>query len=166
VRRLAPIELAIGASLLGTVVAVAVPAFSRELSASRFVEPTDGLARLGAAAVAFAELRAADAPAFPESAPLTPAAPPRGTKAVDPAGTWDTPTWTALAFRPSPEGVPHAFAFAFDRTATGDAFVARARGDLDGDGVLSTFEIRGQAPHGDGERPVVLPGMYVEGELE
>jgi hypothetical protein len=161
-RRFTPVELAIGAAIGGSLLAVAVPAFSRDLHASRFVEPTDGLARLGASAIAYAEVNQR----FPDSAPLTPAVPPRGKTEADPPGTWDSPTWKALAFRPSPEGVPHAFAFSFESTSGGTAFVAQARGDLDGDGILSTFEIRGHAKRGEGEKPAVTPGMYVEAELE
>lgn len=157
-RRFSPLELAIGFALVGSVLAVAIPSFSRELQASRFVEPTAGLARLGEAACAYAE----QVGTLPDAAPLTPEAPPRGRRAVDPPGTWDHPTWTALSFRASEEGAPHAYAFAFDKTDIG--FVATARGDLDGDGVLSTFEIRGQAY--DGKPLAVVPGMYVEAEFE
>lgn len=157
-RRFTPIELALGVSLLGCVCAVAIPTFAREVHASRFAEPEAGLARLGAQAVAYAEATGR----FPESAPLTPASPPRGKKEVDPPGTWDAPTWRALDFRATPEGVPHAYAFLFESTGTG--FAARARGDLDGDGVLSTFEIRGAVR--PNEAPRVDPGMYVEAELE
>jgi hypothetical protein len=145
--------------LIGCIAAVAIPTFARELHASRFAEPTSGLARLGASAVAYAT---AVGGRFPDSAPLTPAAVPRGTKEVDPIGTWDGPTWSALAFRPSPEGVPHAYSFAFD--SNGASFVARARGDLDGDGVLSTFEVTGSVKPNEG--PTVDPGMHVEAELE
>lgn len=161
-RRLSPVELAVFVALLGALLAVAVPAFVRDLHASRFVEPTDGLARLGSAAVAYAE----EHMQFPPSVPLTPNVPPRGKKEVDPAGAWDAPTWRALDFQAAPEGTPHAYAFSFDATplAAPVAFVAQARGDLDGDGVLSTFEIRGFARAG--EKPAVVPGMYVEAELE
>jgi hypothetical protein len=164
VRRFTPVELAIGVALLGSVAAVAVPAFARDLHASRFVEPADGLTRLGASAVEYAAANER----FPESAPLTPAVPPRGVEAVDPPGTWDAPTWKALAFRPSEEGVPHAYAFSFE-SASGRSFVAQARGDLDGDGLLSTFEVRGAlAASGvrDGEKAMLDLGMYVEAELE
>ena len=157
-RRFTPVELAIGAAILGSLLAVAVPAFVHDLHASRFVEPTEGLERLGASAVAYAITNGR----FPDSAPLTPATPPRGKKEVDPPGAWDGPTWKALAFRPSPEGVPHAYSFSFE--STGTAFVAQARGDLDGDGVLSTFEIRGSTAAG--AKPTVAPGMYVDQELE
>lgn len=159
-RRFTPVELAIGVALVGSLCAVAIPAFVRELHASRLVEPTDGLARIGVAAVAYAEANGR----FPDSAPLTPATPPRGKKEADPPGTWDTPTWKALAFTPAAEGAPHAYAFAFEAPKPSEAFVARARGDLDGDGLLGTFEIRGAiAP---GEKPKVVPGMYIESELE
>ncbi len=157
-RRFTPIELALGASLLGCVGAVAIPTFVREVHASRFVEPTEGLTRLQASALAYAEANGR----FPDSAPLTPKAPPRGKKEADPPGTWDAPAWRALDFRAAPDGIPHAYAFAFD-TSNG-TYVARARGDLDGDGVLSLFEVRGGfRPDG---KPAAEPGMYVEAELE
>jgi len=162
VRRLSPVELAVGVALVGSLLAIAVPTFVREVHASRFVESTEGLARLGASAVAYAD--GPGAGRFPESAPLTPASPPRGKKDVDPPGTWDGATWQALAFRPSPEGVPHAYSFSFESTGGGTGFTAQARGDLDGDGVLSTFEVRGHAR--PGEKAALAPGMYVEAELE
>ena len=160
-RRFTPVELAIGAALLGSLFAVAVPAFLHELHASRFVEPTDGLARIGVSALAYAEAKQR----FPDSAPLTPVAPPRGKKEVDPPGMWEGPTWKALTFRPAAEGVPHAYSFSFESTGAGSAFIAQARGDLDGDGILSTFEIRGEARRGE-PKPTLTPGMYVEAELE
>lgn len=159
-RRFTPVELAVGIALAGSVTAVAVPAFVKELHASRLVESTDGLARIGQGALAYAESHQR----FPDSAPLTPATVPRGKKEIDPPGTWDSSTWKALDFRPTPEGVPHAYAFGFETTAQGSTFVARAHGDLDGDGVLSTFEIRGTAR--PGEKGSLVPGMYVEAELE
>jgi hypothetical protein len=158
VRRLSLIESAVAACLLGSIVAVAVPAFVRDVESSRLVEPVSGLERLATRAVAHAVASGA----YPETAPWTPAVPPRGTTEVDPEGTWDHPTWRALDFRAAPEGRPHAYAFSFERTASG--FTARAQGDLDGDGLFSLFEVRGVAPPGG--TPSALPGMYVERELE
>lgn len=159
-RGVTAVEAAIGVAVLGSVLAVAVPACGRELHASHFAEPVDGLARLSGAAVAQARGRA-PAEAFPAPAPMTPATPPRGVRVADPAGAWDHPTWRALEFRANAEGVPHAFAFAFDSSP--GAFVAHAHGDLDGDGVVSTFEVRGIADE-TGAR--VVPGMYVAEEVE
>jgi hypothetical protein len=155
VHRFTPIELAIAFALLGAVAAVAIPTFARELHASRLVEPTDGLTRIGVGAVAHAEANGR----FPDPAPMTPTTPPRGRKEADPPKTWDTPTWQALEFGFS-EGTPHAYSFGFE--SNGTTFVARAHGDLDGDGILSTFEVRGSAS----DTPHVEPGMYVEAELE
>jgi len=160
-RSLTPLEAAVGVALVGSVLAVAVPAFVRNMSSSRLVEATNGLKRIGEHAISGASGKTC-ANAFPAPAPLTPETVPRGKPAVDPdPDPWQHPTWRALDFRASPPGVAHSFSFQFDRN--GDAFVAQAHGDLDGDGTTSTFEIRGKC-----ERDVasIAPGMYVEAELE
>ena len=166
-RGLTMVEGAVLVSIVGTLLAVGVPAFVRELHASRFVEPIDGLARVQAGAVAYAHAHAGFvADALPPSAPLTPTTPPRGTRAADAPGTWDTPTWRSLGFRPVDDGVPHAYAFGFDadKNPTSAHFRAHAHGDLDGDGVTSTFEVTG---HTDSPGELTLdPGMYVADELE
>ena len=157
--RFSLLEWSIGLSLLGTVLAVAVPSCLRDLQASHLAEATNGITRMANAAVAYKEAHGQ----FPKSAPLTPTVPPRGMLREDPPGIWDHPTWKALQFRASPEGVPHAYSFAFDALPKEAAFVARGRGDLDGDGILSTFEVRGSSRQG---AAAVEPGMYVESELE
>jgi hypothetical protein len=100
---------------------------------------------------------------FPASVQLTPAEVPRGVRADDPAGVWDHPTWRALGFG---FDHPHAFSFAFESSQGAGGvshFRATAHGDLDGDGVVSTFEIEGEA---DANGARVLPGMYVDREVE
>jgi hypothetical protein len=158
------VEAAAFVAVIGSVLAVAVPTFVRDFHASHLVEATSGLERIGAAAVAAAEGHA-PAEAFPPSAPRTPALVPKGVPAVDPPGTWDHPTWQELSFRPVTEGHPHRFAFGFASAdgARGGAFTARAEGDLDGDGLPSTFELSGVA---DAEGAHVAPGLYVRSELE
>lgn len=159
-RGVTAVEAAIAVALVGSLLSVAVPACVRELHASHFAEPVGGLARMSSAAVARAQGREA-LDAFGPAAPLTPAVAPRGVRAVDPPDAWEHPTWRALGFRASPAGVPHAYAFAFD---SGPSFcVAHAHGDLDGDGITSTFEVRGVVDEA-GAR--VLPGMYVADEVE
>jgi hypothetical protein len=179
-RGVAPIELAIAFALTGSLLAVAVPAFVREVHASRLVEPIDGLGRLGAAAVAYGQEHTKAAapggvrgPVFPASAPMNPSSPPRGRCEVDPPEAWDGPTWVALGFRPVPAGTPHCFAFAFDSTVGSagatpapSTFRAHAHGDLDGDGIPSTFEVTGRFAEGDPRGPVLDPGMFVDAETE
>ena len=160
------VELAVTFAVVGSLLAVAVPAFVRDLHASKLVEPVDGVKAIAEGAVACA--RAHDVPhAYPPSAPLTPSVVPRGTRQEDPAGAWDQPTWKALGFRAAEEGVSHAFAFAFDSAngATRSTFSAVARGDLDGDGVTSRFEVQGHDQAGEAE-PAIEPGMIVEAEVE
>lgn len=185
------VEGAIGLSLALSVAAVAVPAFVRNLVSSKLVEPVDGLGRIGSAACALV----AAGQAVPPSAPLTPAEVPRGQRVVDPPATWESPTWRALAFHPSENGAPHAFSFVFDDTTTAQAqrasgpaalpnlptngpvmpplpvlhpsFAAASHGDLDGDGVTSSFEIHSQPSTGDAAGPLqVDPEMYIEAEVE
>ncbi len=55
-RRFTPVELAIAFALIGSLLAIAVPTFVREVHASRFVEPIDGLQRLGAASAPHTQL--------------------------------------------------------------------------------------------------------------
>lgn len=158
------VEVGVAFAVGGSVLAVAVPAFFRNLSASKLSEPIDGLDRLVTSAIAYSEGRPQEI-SFPPSAPLTPAQVPRGVRALDPPESWEHLTWLSLGFR---FDEPHAFAFQFESEldpASGTMrFVATAHGDLDGDGALSTFEVRGDRVPGQPAR--VLPGMFVDREVE
>jgi hypothetical protein len=165
-RGMTAVELAVTFAVTGSLLAVAVPAFVRNLHASKLAEPVDGVKAIAEGATAYA--KAHDVPhAYPPAAPLTPALVPRGTREVDPAGAWDHPSWKALGFRAADDGVPHAFAFAFDSVngTTRSTFTAVAHGDLDGDGETSTFEVAGHDQAGESE-PAIEPRMIVEAEVE
>lgn len=166
-RRTSPVELAVGFALIGSLLAIVVPTFAREIHASRSVEAVDGLHRIGAAALAYAKERP-PATAFPPSVSLTPPAVPRGTCEVDPAALWAQPTWRALEFTPAPEGAPHCFAFSFDSALSParSTFRAQAHGDLDGDGIPSTFELTGHDLAGDPAGATLDPGVYIDSEVE
>jgi hypothetical protein len=166
-RRFTPIELAVAFALVGSLLAVAAPTFVREVHGSRFVEPVDGLQRIGVAAVAYGRLHPI-AQGFPSSAPMTPPVPPRGRCEADAPGVWDQPTWAALEFSPAPPGTPHCYAFGFDSSLSParSVFRADAHGDLDGDGIVSTFEMTGHYVQGDPEGPALDRGVFVESEVE
>lgn len=163
-RSFSAIEISVMIAVGGTVLAVAVPAFFRNLSASKLSEPIDGLERMVKSAVAYAEGRPQEI-RFPPSAPLTPAQVPRGVRSADPPEAWEHLTWRSLNFRFEE---PHAFAFQFESQQEPQTqamrFIAAAHGDLDGDGMLSTFEVYGEAKAGEAAR--VLPGMFVDREVE
>lgn len=152
-RSLTPIETAAAIAIFGSVTAVAVPAFFRNLHASQLVEPIDGLTTLAMRASALAASRPA-AVAYPPSVPLTPEQVPRGEAQADPPGSWDHSTWRQLDFSWTR---PHSFAFEFvsENKPEQSKFTARAHGDLDGDGVFSTFEIAGKTDDKTG--PVTFP---------
>jgi len=157
-------ELAAAIAVGGSLLAVAVPSFLRNLSFSKLSEPIDGLDRLVSNAIAYSHGRPQNI-SFPPSAPLTPSEVPRGVKASDPPNAWQHLTWKSLDFS---FDAPHSFAFKFDSALDPETgvmrFVATAHGDLDGDGVLSTFEVRGERVPGKAAR--VLPGMFVDREVE
>jgi len=153
VRSLTPVEAAAVVAIAGSLLATALPAFVRNLHASRLVEPMDGLNRIATRATVLAAGRPAEK-AYPKSVGLTPASVPRGERVKDPPGTWNKPTWRLLEFGFK---LPHSYSFAFEsHNAPGSAsFRALAHGDLDGDGVLSTFEISGRSK--DGSEPTTSP---------
>ena len=148
----------------GSLLAVAVPAFYKNLASSKLTEAMDGLATISANAVAKAESHPQEV-SFPPGVALTPADVPRGELVTDPQGTWDHLTWRALAFRMDR---PHAFSFQFDSlvepTTRTARFSATAQGDLDGDGQLSTFQVQGERRPGEAAR--ILPGMLIRREYE
>ncbi len=150
-----------GIALGGSLLAVFIPSFIKNLTASRLSEAVHGVRDISVGAVGYVGGKMPPE-CFPPPAPLTPAEVPRGDRVVDPPGTWDHMTWAALGF-----SVDHAhyFSFAFD-SSLGPArstFVARAHGDLDGDGERSTFEMQGEC---DAQGARVLPGLYVDREVE
>ena len=160
-RPLSPLEAAVAFALGGSVLAVSVPAFIRSWHASRLAEPLEGLQLIARRAADLAD-SAPQLQAFPESAPLTPAKVPRGELVTDPPGTWSHPSWRLLAFSVE---TPHAFSFEFTTKNAADVstFVAAAHGDLDGDGVQSTFQLSGSVR--PGAAPVTLP-IEVNREVE
>jgi hypothetical protein len=166
-RQLGALEYAIAFSLCGVLLAATIPTLGRNVRSSRFVEPVEGLQRLGANAVAFGRVHPF-AQGLPPSAPLTPSKPARGRCEADPPEIWEHPTWKALEFLPAEMGAPHCFAFAFDSTPspTNWTFRAHAHGDLDGDGLTSTFEVTGHYADGDPQGPSLDPGMFIDSEVE
>lgn len=163
-RSFSPLELSAMFAVGGSLLAVAVPAFFRNLSASKLSEPIEGLDRMVTQAVAYASSKPQDI-SFPPPSPLTPLQVPRGVRAADPPEVWEHLTWKCLSFR---FDEPHAFSFKFDSELDPATqvmrFTATAHGDLDGDGTLSTFEVRGERAPGREAR--VLPGMFVDREVE
>ena len=103
---------------------------------------------------------------FPASTNWTPATPccqqPGKPRCVTPASVWDRPTWRDLGFRLDSR---HYYQFRFTGTGAGaDAtYIIEARGDLDCDGVYSSFKFKGHVDHEYGPQGF---GPFIENELE
>ncbi|HTM43310.1 MAG TPA: hypothetical protein VL137_00070 [Polyangiaceae bacterium] len=160
-RQLSAVEFVVAFSVAASVVAVAIPVFARNLRASRFAEPMEGLAQIAAQAAVLGVARAAEG-AYPASVGLTPSEVPHGRPQIDPPGTWDQETWRQLGFE---QLGPHYFSFAFESRIRGGGvqFTALAHGDLDGDGAQSTFSISGEAQSGAQSH---LDPLYMNREVE
>jgi len=161
VRALTTVETAVAIAIGGSLLATTIPTFVENLRVSRLAEPIDGLKEIATRASILASGCATEL-AYPESVGLTPAKVPAGQRVLDPPGTWDHPTWRHLDFGFT---TPHAFSFAFEsHNSSKEAhFVARAQGDLDGDGVLSTFELPGEVK---GNATPTVGTLYVHREVE
>jgi len=151
-RSFSSVHLALLFAILGSLLAVFVPTFARNVYASRLTEPVEGLQHLAT----WASSQAAGYPtdlAYPSSVGRTPQQVPAGVAVRDPEGTWTHATWKLLGFK---KVDPHYYAFEFEsvNTTNGANFTARAFGDLDGDGELSRFELFGET------RPGAHPSIY------
>jgi hypothetical protein len=161
VRALTAVEAALAFAITGSLLAVLVPAFLSNLHASRMSEALEGLERISGRALQLADAAPLGS-AFPAPAPLTPEAVPRAVQVQDPPHTWDHPTWRVLDFG---FDTPHAYSFRFESKNGPEqaSFEAFAHGDLDGDGVTSTFRTGGSLRQGQPpERGVLEVNREVE----
>jgi hypothetical protein len=100
---------------------------------------------------------------FPASVPLTPAQIPCGEQVEPSQSHWGAATWESLNFAVSD---PHYYSYQYDSSGTriGATFTASAFGDLDCDGIYSTFVRVGEVVPGNEVRGGA--GLYQWNELE
>lgn len=135
---------------LGMLAAVAIPAFQRYMELGKSTEAKMFIKWISDGALAhyhnppFSDASTPAPKHFPpESVGPTPpvgACCMQGGKCAPDPALWEHPTWRALGF--SIED-PHYYSYQYEVLDGGKAFVARAIGDLDCDGVLATFELSG-----------------------
>ena len=144
--RLTLLETALLLSLTALVLAIFVPSFARRLRTNKIEEASALLAELSRATAAYYAAHPTGClPPAAGPAPREPTPEPRDLTFAAP----ETPgqvTWSALGFEPAG---PVRFSYEYLPSESGCGLreaeapiwiVFRARGDLDGDGVLSTFE--------------------------
>jgi prepilin-type N-terminal cleavage/methylation domain-containing protein len=172
------IELMTVVTILGLLAAVALPSYAKYVRRSRTSEASMNVRKMYDASVGYYGSEHADRNGsilprqFPNigtrvSTPGTTCclAPGNvGGKCMPNPGLWDVPTWIALNFG---EFDPWYYQYSYVSAGTDVAaqFTAAAYGDLDCDGLLSTFERAGavgaldRTVHGGA-------GMYVNNEVE
>jgi type IV pilus assembly protein PilA len=149
------VELMVVVVVLGVLAAVAIPAFITYIRRAKTSEASDKVSLLTRNSVAYyidantAVGRGVSGTAvtlmFPVDEPETPTASccdNADLRCVTPPDDWDAPTWMALQFAVTD---PHYYRYAYDSSGAGPGslFTARAVGDLDCDGIFSTFERAG-----------------------
>ncbi|HEV8324795.1 MAG TPA: hypothetical protein VG389_24470 [Myxococcota bacterium] len=144
----------------GILAAVAIPAYLKYIRRAKTSEATMSLRKIFDSSVSYydAELTDSDGKVMPKSFPAsTDWTPPLGECCKHPGGKcppdpalWDTPTWKALNFFIDD---PHYYSYRYVSSGTGSdtgvAFTASASGDLNCDGVYSTFERIGSVDAAD-----------------
>lgn len=151
---------------IGIAAAVAIPAFMKLARKSQRPEAVKDLQKLYEGARAYAEerrIRGGRASFPPKSVGPTP---PLNTCCTFPdrqcrpnLAFWIDPTWQALKFT-----VDDPFYYSYTYQSNGSEFSVRANGDLDCDGVYSTFEMVGRIlPDGT---VAGAGGMFKDQELE
>lgn len=165
------IELMVVVAILGILAAIAIPSLMQFSRRAKTSEAIDKLAILYRHSALYAARTLTSRGVtggildvqFPSSRSLTPAQVPGPQPQRDPINTWNSPTWNALSFEISD---PHYYSFEYESSGAGVSalFTGRAVGDLDGDGVYSTFERAGGT---NSQREVTgSQGVFTINELE
>jgi type IV pilus assembly protein PilA len=142
------IELMIVVAIIGILAAIAVPAFMQYIKRAKTAEAEGQVSRIYGAARAY--YLAVVPMQFPDPVPMTPVESccATGGRCLPNAAIWDTPTWKALYFSVDD---PHYYRYAFYSEGVLETakFLAYAYGDLDCDGILSTFSMYGEGNTAD-----------------
>ena len=152
--------------VVGLVAAIAIPKAVERRRRAETAEAARMLYSLELNSSSYAEANLASAVGalrFPASAPLTPAHTAcqggERTKHVPTPEMWNHPTWRALNFI-----VDYPSLYQYEYLSDGKSFTARAVGDLNCDGVFSTFERVGRIDD-DGQFKAGA-GLYMLNPLE
>ena len=145
--------------------AIAIPAFMNYVSNAKTTEARIQIEKIALGARAYyADSFAGKGLAviksqYPDTVSMTPAVSccaEKGGKCMPNAEIWNEPSWVALSYSMDD---PHLYRYEFisSGVSTDSTFTARAKGDLDCDGIESTFEMYGRI--GAGGEPEASAGL-------
>jgi prepilin-type N-terminal cleavage/methylation domain-containing protein len=168
------IEMMIILMIVGLLAAISIPAYIKHVKQSKTVEAVDSLDRIKSGAEAYFENERFDDTGnrlprtFPAHLQETPAGGPelccntKGSLCVTGVATWIRRGWNALQFSISE---PHSYTYEFvgGNADTRAYYNAYAYGDLDCDGIRSTFEIKGSV---DSQGKVNVRGPVITRGIE
>ncbi len=166
------IELMVVVVIIGVLAAVAIPSFMKYISNAKTTEARIQIEKITMGArVYFLDNFAGKGlqvieKQFPRTVSMTPAVTccaVEGGKCLPNAAVWNDPSWVALAYSMDD---PHNYRYEFisSGVSTASVFTARAKGDLDCDGIESTFEMYGRV--GAGGEPEGSAGLVRMNQLE
>jgi type IV pilus assembly protein PilA len=159
------VELMVVVTIIGLLTTLAIPGFMGYIKKTKSAEAAQNTSKMYAASRSYVVdlgltrgSTAVVSAQFPAAEPVTPLANCctfAGHRCMPNPATWDTPTWNSLHFAMTD---PHYYRYEYASTGpavlgAGARFTARALGDLDCDGILSTFEMTGE----------LMPTMEVSG---
>jgi len=155
-------------AVIGILAAVAIPTFIKYLRKTKTVEAVEALDKIKIGAREYfvvdhwSSTGTLITRRFPDAISAVPVTGPCCQRCLNSSTDWDGAGWNWLKFALTD---PHYYAFDFTTSGSTLAavYTARARGDLDCDGVQSTFELRGSI---DTESDVVTVGPILTMELE
>ena len=130
------VELMIVVVILGILAAVAIPAFTRYVKRSKTSEATGNISKIYQGEVSYYNQSSEQSVASFASAPRTPAGgdPSASKYTAQPTAFTGDSGWSAIGF-----SVDSPLYYAYSATASASSFNAVATGNIDGDGVNSTF---------------------------
>lgn len=142
------VELMVVVTIIGLLATIAIPGFVKYLRKSKAVEAHEALQKIKIGAKAYYMSEKWDTHgnflpnAFPTGINKTPAKP-HCDRQLTPTASWDANGWAPVRF-----ALVEAHYFSYDFSSNGSTgiqarYTAYAYGDLDCDGVESTYDIRG-----------------------
>ena len=144
------IELMIAVAIVGILSALAIPSFVEYIRKARTAEASQGVKRMyDGARVYYLDTPQPGLAPIPAQFPSVAALPTpglgdccfQGGKCVPLGNQWENETWDALHFSMDD---PHYYSYSYETTDEFSNFTVRANGDLDCDGLYSTFEMSGR----------------------
>ncbi len=139
------IELMILVVIMGVLAAIAVPAFTRYVRRSKTSEALGNIQKIMQGEVTYYQASLERGGTSFLSCAYTPSTPPSATKYPANVSRWTSdPNWTAVGF-----SLSDAHYYQYYTLGDGVSVGAAALGDLDGDGIQSTFNRVGYLVAGD-----------------